>query len=175
MGTECIIPLDGLKAGHSCHEWHLDRKFFDEFDNQEIISADLEVSCMTDKTPNYLGVDCAISGKVTVACDRCLADLDIPVDTVARLSVKYADVSEPVSEETDSDREMYFIPNESSELDLRQIVYDFVCVSMPLQKVHEDGKCDPDVEKFLSHETETDEVPDMETPFASLKNLLDKN
>lgn len=173
MDTVCIIPLDGLKAGKSAFKWHLDRKFFEMFENSEIFSANLKVDCTVDKSGNYFGVDCAIKGSVTVECDRCLGDLELPVDTSAYLSVKFADVAEPVSEETEGERELYFVPKDVAELDMSQVVYDYICTSLPLQRVHEEGKCDKEVEKYLSSETECEESePQMENPFAALKNLL---
>ncbi|MBQ6244722.1 MAG: DUF177 domain-containing protein [Bacteroidales bacterium] len=71
---------------------------------------------------------CAIAGSVTVACDRCLEDLVIPVET--------------------SFEESY--TPESDELDLRQDVYDFVCISLPLQRVHPEGECNQETTKYLS-------------------------
>lgn len=174
METKCLIPLDGLKAGKSAFEWHLDRKFFEMFENSEILSADLNVACTVEKSGNYFGTDCEIDGSVTVECDRCLSDLEIPVKTAAFLSVKFTDVAEPVIEETDGEREMYFVPKDVAELDLSQIVYDYVCTSLPLQRVHEDGQCDKEVIKYLSSETEESEKADTDTvnPFAALKDLL---
>ena len=38
-----VIGLDGLKAGRSHFTWHADGKFFGDFENSEILDADLDV------------------------------------------------------------------------------------------------------------------------------------
>ena len=62
-----------------------------------------------------------------------------------------------------------------SDLDLSQTVYDYICLSLPVQRVHEDGGCDPETVRFLSSEDDEDLlVKDSSSPFAGLKDLLDK-
>ena len=35
---------------------------------------------------------------------------------------------------------------------MSQIVYDYICLSLPLQRVHEEGECNPEVMARLSGE-----------------------
>ena len=54
-------------------------------------------------------------------------------------------------------------------------MYDYICLSLPVQRVHEDGGCDPETVRFLSSEDDEDLlVKDSSSPFAGLKDLLDK-
>ena len=39
---------------------------------------------------------------------------------------------------------------ESDELDISQEVYDYVCISLPIRKVHKEGECNSDTTRFLS-------------------------
>ena len=39
---------------------------------------------------------------------------------------------------------------EGDELDLGQDVYDFVCISLPIQRVHPEGECNQETTKYLS-------------------------
>ena len=123
-----VVKLTSLAPGTSHFTWHAGPEFFEIFENQEILDADLEVKA--DVRSHGLTVDaaCEIAGSVTVACDRCLEDLVIPVETSF--------------EET-------YTPD-SDELDLRQDVYDYVCISLPLQRVHPEGECDQETTKYLS-------------------------
>ena len=58
-------------------------------------------------------------------------------------------------------------------VDLGQVVYDYVCTSIPLHKVHPDGGCDPAASRYLLAEEPVQETaPVLESPFAGLKNLL---
>ena len=123
-----VVKLTSLAPGKNHLAWHAGPEFFEIFGNEEILDADLEVAA--DVTHHGLTADaaCVISGSVTVACDRCLEDLVIPVET---------SFEESYTPETD-------------ELDLRQDVYDYVCISLPIQRVHPEGECNQETTKYLS-------------------------
>ena len=77
--------------------WQAGKEFFESFENTEILDAHLDADVRVEKSGRYIGVDCDVRGEVTVECDRCLDELDMPVDVEIRLSVKYG--SEESSEE----------------------------------------------------------------------------
>ena len=171
MDEKFVIGLDGLKAGSSRFEGHADGKFFGEFENSEILDADIDVGTEVTKTASFIGIDCTVKGTVTVTCDRCLADLVLPVDTLIRLSVRYGAEEEAPEEDG---REVVFLPDRETSLDLGQILYDYVCTALPLVRVHPDGECDPEVVKYLGSPAEPAPAAESENPFASLKTLLEK-
>ena len=173
MDNNFIIPLNGLAAGESRFSWHAGKEFFESFGNTEILAADLDIEVVAEKSGRYLGIDCEVDGRVTVECDRCLEDLDIPIGTDIMLSVKYG--SEENSEDhQEGEREVLFVPRDEAELDLSQIIYDYVCLSIPMQRVHEDGGCNPETMRYY---TEGDveavgEPAEQNNPFAALKDLF---
>ena len=173
MDNNFIIPLNGLAAGESRFSWHAGKEFFEAFENTEILAADLDIEVVAEKSGRYLGIDCEVDGKVVVECDRCLEDLDIPIETDIMLSVKYG--SEENSEDhQEGEREVLFVPQDEAELDLSQIIYDYVCLSLPMQRVHEEGECNPDALKYYSageDEVET-EQEEQNNPFAALKGMF---
>ncbi len=166
-----VIPLNGLTQGGNQFDWHADGTFFGNFDNSEILSAELDAEMYVEKASRYIGVDCHLSGWVKVLCDRCLEDLQLPVDTGFKLSVKYGDKASAADA---GDREIVMVPEGESDLDLSQIVYDYVCTSLPMRRVHPDGECNPETLKYLSSEADPaeDPAPATENPFAALKDLL---
>ena len=125
-----------------------------------------------EKSGRYIGVDCYVSGKVVVECDRCLENLEMPVDLDILLSVKFGD-AESSDETQEGEREVIFLPVDNAELDMKQVVYDYVCLSLPLQRIHEDGECNPDAIKYLEAQEvkEVSEETD-KNPFAALKGLF---
>lgn len=179
MKDEFIIPLNGLKPGRTSFSWHVGTEFFRRFENTEIIDADIVADVVAEKSGSYLGVDCSLSGTLTVPCDRCMEDVVLPVDAKALLSVKFG--AEPVSEEeitVSDEREIVYLPEDGVDMDLSQTVYDYACLSLPMQRVHEEGKCNPEALKYLSGEgkereedRKTEENNDTYNPFAVLKGL----
>ena len=123
-----VVNLNELRRGVSQLSQSAGKEFFESFGNQEILDADIKVEASVRNRGVSVDVQAEISGTVTVLCDRCLEPLEIPVETEF--------------EET-------YAP-EGAELDFRQEVYDFVCIALPLQRVHEDGKCNPETTKYLS-------------------------
>ena len=173
MNNEFIIPLNGLAAGKNAFFWQADREFFVNFENAEVLDAQLDIDAFVEKSGRYIGVDCDIRGWVVVECDRCLEDLEVPVDVEVRLSVKFGEVDS--SEEIqDGEREVVFIPVDNTELDMSQVIYDYVCTSLPLQRVHEDGECNPEMMKYYGEgqKEEEAEIVSENNPFAALKDMF---
>ena len=171
MNGEFIIPLNGLTTGNHEYEWRVGKEFFESFENSEILDAELVASVVVEKSGRYLGIDCDVTGDVTVECDRCLDDLIMPVEVEVKLSVKYGD-EESSDEHQEGEREVIFIPATDAEFDMSQIIYDYVCLDLPMQRVHEDGECNPEAIKHLSAAEPTFAVQDENNPFASLKELF---
>ena len=123
-----VVNLNDLGRGVSRLSLSAGKEFFESFGNQEILDSDIRVQASVNNRGVSVDVEAEISGMVTVLCDRCLEPLGIPVETGF--------------EET-------YTP-EGAELDFSQEVYDFVCIALPLQRVHEEGKCNPETTKYLS-------------------------
>ena len=153
--------------------WHAGKEFFDIFENSEILDAQLDIEVRAEKSGRYIGIDCFVTGSVIVECDRGLEELEMPVDLDILLSVKFGE-SESSDESQDGEREVIFLPVDNTEFDVKQVVYDYVCLSLPLQRVHEDGKCNPEALKYLEgcEVVEVSEDAD-KNPFAALKGLFD--
>ena len=122
------IPLKSLKPGRSSYKWHADGNFFGLFENPDILDADVDVEVEIDNDDYSIEVRGKIDGTVTVACDRCLGELVLEVHTSFE----------------DDEFEGCTV------LDLGQDIYDFVCIALPMQRVHEEGECDEATIKFLS-------------------------
>ncbi len=177
MDENLMIPINGLPQGRTEFRRRVGKKFFEHFENSEILAADLEVDVSVEKSGHFIGVDCDVAGEVTVVCDRCLDDLRLPVGTGVSLSVKFGREPAEPSDADEEGREIVWLPESDADLDLGQIVYDYVCLSLPMQRVHPDGECDPEAVAYLSSEDDREAVPkckDASLPFASLKDLMNE-
>ena len=173
MNGNFIIPLNGLAAGKNEFFLKAGKEFFETFENEEILNADLQIRILVEKSGRYIGVDCDIEGEVTVECDRCLDMVEMPIDTQVRLSVKFG--NEESSEiAQDVEREVIFVKEDDAQLDMSQIVYDYACLALPMQRTHEEGECNPDAMKYYGVSEEQDVISEDETvnPFAALKDMF---
>lgn len=164
MKEDFVIALSDLRPGSVSRSWHVGREFFEEFENEQVRSADLEVTAEMRKNPSAVLIDMSLEGTVTVPCDRCLEDVAIPIHAEALLKVR------PGSDADEEDgREM--LPTDGVEFDLAQVVYDYACLSLPLQCRHPEGECNPAAERYLNGPEKSDSAAGT-SPFAALKDFL---
>ena len=149
-----IIPLNGWAAGERKFRFHADTEFFHKFDNIEILDADVNAEIrVTKEGMQKVEAVLHLQGTVTVPCNRCLEPVVSPVEA------NPSEVLAPGEEEVD--------------WDLSQAVYDYVCLSLPLQRVHPEGECNPDTVRFLSRRERGNEEAASNSPFAALKGLFE--
>ena len=74
-------------------------------------------------------------GVVYAPCDRCLADVEIPVDTSDEIAVVLGD-------EYSDEGDVIVVPEKEGAIDLAHVIYEFIALSLPLKLVHEPGNCD---------------------------------
>lgn len=164
-----IIQVKGLQPGKHEYEFSMDGPFFKQFENSMILDAQLDARVELEKGSGWMNLNCTVEGDVTVECDRCLDELELPVDFEASVAVKTA----KTDDDPQDDGFIILDPTEG-ELDLTQFLYDYVCINLPLQKVHEEGECNPDMVAKLSQVSygNQSEEPAAHSPFGALKGLL---
>jgi uncharacterized metal-binding protein YceD (DUF177 family) len=119
--------------------------FFTLFEGSEIEHGKLLSEIVLEKHAAFLQLDVKITGNVKVECDRCLDELDMPVDYEGRLLVKFG----KVTTEMEADDEIIILDPAEDEIDLSQFLFDSINVNLPIQRVHPEGLCDKEMIKKL--------------------------
>lgn len=165
---DLVIPLNDLVIGSHCFRSKLEKEFFSGFDEDAVMDASVEVTVNVDKrSSDSVSIVCEVKGEVAVPCDRCLCRLSMPVDFRKSFSVSFCDMADEDTEGEGS--EDVVLCGKDSDLDLSQWVYDYVMLSLPLRKVHDESECDPAVlSRIYSGKTDVEEI---HNPFAVLKSL----
>jgi len=131
------LPISGLKVGNHEFEFLLDQSFFKKFEASPIDSGSVAVQVFLDKRPDMLVLSFTIKGKIAAECDRCLAEIDLPISGNHDLIVKFQpEEAEPVPE-------LVFMDREATELDISSYIYEFVCLSVPIIKTYDCADEDP--------------------------------
>lgn len=185
--TAYKIPLKSLGVGSHDFEYRLGKQFFADMESNDIHDADLLVKVTVDYNGEYYQLAMHISGEVVLICDRCLDDLQFPVDTTYGITVKYG---EDYNDESDDVLE---IPLSDSTLNVAYMIYDTVELAVPIKHVHPLGKCnrqmsallkkhravregdeDAELENELIDEIETTDLPSEPDPrWDALRKLSD--
>ena len=170
------------------YEYLLDNKFFIDIDGPEVQKGKVNVTLkVTHKTASF-ELLFHITGNVYVSCDRCLDDMEMPVETDSRLIVK---LGKEYAEESD---EVLIISEDDGTLNLAWFLYEFVALAIPMKHVHPPGKCnrtmtsklkkhsakrsdDEDMDDFVGDDdlTQVDDTPEMSEPdprWNALKDLM---
>lgn len=133
------IAFKGLKNGHHEFRFEVGKSLFEAFESTEIKDGACEVAVDMERSDAMLLLDIRITGHVVVACDRCLEDCRIPIDFRSSLPVRFSE------QEHEYDGEVLWLVPGEDEVDLAQYIYESIVLSLPYQRVHPDGECDPDM------------------------------
>ena len=166
--SEIIIPLHGLTKGGQEFDYVLDDSFLDGFSHDVVESLECGAHLVAEQRGGWIEIRCRLRGKARVVCDRCLEDLFFPVDLDQTLTVRFDAEPEDVVNDDDN---IIILREGTSEIDLAQTLYDLICVSLPMTKVHPEGECNPEAIARLSKEVELLKAS-VNTPFSGLKEML---
>ena len=163
------IDLKSLTDEETTLSFDLDDTYFAALDGADVKKGSLHVSVSIRKATGFFELLFHTVGTVIVPCDRCLDDMEQPVETDNRLIVKFGS---EYSEEDD----IIVVPEDEGILDASWIIYEFVALVIPIRHVHAPGKCNPAMTKALE-ELSADRSRDEESSQAvdprweKLKNL----
>lgn len=156
------IAYKGLGTGVHTYRFEVDDALFAAFGSTEIKSGACAVQVDLTRSEAMLELRIAIDGFVVVECDRCLEDCRVPVAYEGTLLVKFSDEVREYDGEV-----MWLLPGED-EVDLAQYIYESIVLSLPYQRVHPEGECNPEMlerfrivsgEEFAALEAESEAAP----------------
>jgi len=165
------IPFRGLKLGDHHFEYVIGEKFFDCIEYSEVKRGKLLVEIEMNKQERMLIFEFCINGTVEVVCDRCLDLFDY---AVSGNEILYVKLGETWEEESD---DMIVIPENEHEINVSQLIYEYIILMLPIQRIHpddENGKstCDPEMLEKLGAAPEPQETDPRWEALANLKKLL---
>jgi uncharacterized metal-binding protein YceD (DUF177 family) len=128
-------------------EYLLDNQYFANIGGEDIQKGKVKVVVTITKAGGVFTLNFKLSGIVVIPCDRCLDDMDFPLETTARLIVKFG---KDYSEESD---EIVIIPETEGVINVAWFLYEFVVLAIPIKHVHATGKCNRQMSAKLKKHT----------------------
>ncbi|WP_289157918.1 DUF177 domain-containing protein [uncultured Muribaculum sp.] len=129
------LPLKSLPSGSHEFEYDLGKQFFEDMESADIRDARLKVIATVNVKGDIFELTLKVSGEITLICDRCLDEMQMPVDTEYSVFVKYG---EDYNDDSDN---LLVIPESDNFLNIAYILYDTVALTVPIKHVHPLGKC----------------------------------
>lgn len=181
------IDLKNLTIGVHGYDYLLENGFFAGIEGDLVQKGKVRVHLTLRKSAMMFELDFHLEGTAVVPCDRCLDDVELPINTDSRLVVKFG---EEYAEESD---EVLIIPEDDGTIDLAWFLYEFVALAVPMKHVHAPGECNKEMyselRKYRAVQAgEEDDFPDVsfdeddsgtrqpaDPRWDALKNLIENN
>ena len=175
MLKEYEVSFYGLKEGLHYFEYKIEKQFFEAFNYDEFLDADVSVELNLIKKNTLLELYFSSNGTVKVACDLTNEPFDQPVKGTLNMVVKFGE------EFNDDNEEIVIIPQGSHQINVAQYIYEMIVLAIPNKKVHpgiEDGTLQSDILQKLEElkPKEKKNLNEIDPRWEDLKKLLiDKN
>jgi uncharacterized metal-binding protein YceD (DUF177 family) len=171
---EYEIAFVGLKEGQHEFDYQVKEEFFIERGMHDFTSLDAQIKLILDKHVGFLQLKFEVGGKVETTCDRCGDPLEIELWDDFNIVIKMVENPDEMNE-NEEDPDIFYISRGESHIHVSQWLYDFVLLSIPMQRMckdKEDGTsgCNPEVIQKL----EEMEKRSRETNSNSIWKDLDK-
>lgn len=168
------IPFTGLKLGKHQFDFEIDKSFFDAFEYSLVKDGALKVEVELDKQETMLILHFHIWGTIQLNCDKCLAEFSQPIEINERQIVKFAE-----DDLESDDLEIIMLNKKESALDVSEMIYEFINVSVPYinncEQAGQGQKCDPEMiatlKKLASGTADKEEEQNDDPRWEALKKL----
>lgn len=168
LNRQFELPFSGLKIGIHQFEFPIDQSFFEHFEALSFLTKGEAIAKVgLEKRSTMLLLKTLVKGKVTTPCDRCGDEVTTKINNEFDLIIKFG---EGDFEDTD---EMIQISALDHKLELLELFYEYVYLSLPLRFTHKKSNCNAEVlqklEELRVEEIEKEEKTDPR--WDVLKNL----
>ena len=146
MSSENLLNINLAQAASAGEriEIELSDRFFADLEQEEISGGEVHADILVKASAgSVFQIQIQVHGRVTVACDRCLDPLVLPVEAEETVKVKDADPDEG------DDVEMYYLEANYPYFELSWPLYEIIETALPLQRVHPENECNPDMTSYI--------------------------
>ncbi|MBT3573099.1 MAG: hypothetical protein HN503_06420 [Flavobacteriales bacterium] len=146
---ETVLTFSGLSLGEHALDYHLDDAFFASYENPDLegLHCPVKISGSLRKANNMLTLNLAFDGLLDCQCDISNEPLSLPLTNAYQVIVRFGNAFD------DSNPDLIILPFGEIEVDLSQLFYELVALSIPMRKVRPDLVSDEDEDDSLDDTT----------------------
>lgn len=134
---EYEIAFVGLKPGVHQFDYEITDSFFEDFQEQDFKNCQAHVKLLLEKNSgSFMILKFEIGGSVEVICDRCNSNLPFQLFDEFVVTVKMVEEPEVMNDQ-EEDPDVYYISRGESHLDVKGWIYEFINLSIPMQRTCE--------------------------------------
>jgi len=127
---EFNISFIALKQGKHLFEYKIGKTFFEAFNYNDFLDADVLVTLYFEKTATLFDLSFVATGNIRVTCDLTNEPFNQPINAKLNLIVKFGEVY------NDDNDAVLILPHQASQLDVAQYIYEMLVLAMPAKHIH---------------------------------------
>ena len=124
----------GLKPGIHTFDYQVDNKFFAHYGEQDFSNCKANINLQLEKNNAFMQLTFDIDGSVDVICDRCGSQLPMQLWDEFKVTVKMVEDPDMMNAQ-EEDPDVFYISKGESHLYVGDWVYEFINLSLPMQKI----------------------------------------
>ena len=128
------IAFVGLKPGIHQFNYEVENKFFAEKGACDVSDIIANVRLFLEKSSGFMLLKFEVGGKAEVTCDRCGNSLKMDLWDEFKMLVKLVDNPDEMNTQ-EEDPDVFYIARTESHLDISDWIYEFVMLSVPMQRM----------------------------------------
>lgn len=176
---EFKISFSGLALGKHDFSFEIDKNFFDCFDYSIVKDGKLTAQVELEKKSNMMIADFHIMGDLSLNCDVCLENFDMPIEIEEQLIVKFQSQEE---EDLEVD-EILVLSRQEYEFSIADFLYEQITLAVPhyikCEELNENRSCNSEMkavlEKLSPQVPEENEEQQLDPRWEALKNINRNN
>jgi uncharacterized metal-binding protein YceD (DUF177 family) len=168
---EFEIAWLGLKVGEHVYDFNVGDEFMKERGAPaETHDWNAQVKLNFDRQQSFFRLHFDISGSVVVPCDRCGDEFSLQLWDEFDLLIKLTGDEDDEAHEPEEEADVAFVSRHETVIDISGWIYEFVMLSLPLQRVHPEGQCNPEAIRLLTQLDHAEDAPERDI-WKGLKNI----
>ena len=172
------IEFVKLKNGIHHFEYQFNVAFFYFFKNQDINSARVTVKVSLDKLDTLLRLDINGEGKIGLVCDRCLSDVEYPVNNHFKVIYHLNAIEDKIDEAQEVNLDIFYLSGSQFKINIAESIYQSFLTEIPMVKRCDDiegEECSTEMLDALGSLEDSKKVKNEIDPrWEELKKLLNK-
>lgn len=159
------LPVKGFSIGVHHYQFDLGSEFFQHFGSTIIEEGNFLVDVELDKKTAVMNLLIKFEGKMNSICDRCLEPLELNIENENTVFIKYGEIES-------EDDDVIYITHSTSELNIAQIIYEYIVLSIPINRVYHSSDVDCKKSDLIKNEeSNTIDEADERSQWNILKGL----
>ena len=124
------IRIRGIKDGNHKYNFKICDKFFESYVNSDIKKVNIKSNIILNKRQEKIKITIKISGHINLLCDLCIEPVKTKVENQINM------ILEIRNQLMEFDDDIIYVNNNQNEIDIEQLIYETIILSIPNQIKH---------------------------------------